>query len=253
MPESILTVHNLTKSYRGRKVVDHVSMIIDRGDIYGFVGINGAGKTTFMKILCGLVKPAEGNICLFGETGEKNLEKARRKIGALIEHPALYTSMNAMANLEIQGRYLNIDSGGNLKVKLKELLKLVGLEDVGNKKVGAYSMGMKQRLGLAVALIGEPDFLILDEPYVGLDPVGVMELRNLLKRLNQEKNLTIFFSSHNLDQMTQLATRYGFLHNGKLMKELSAQSLTQECEQGKLTLEDYFTSMVAEWKEGMLR
>lgn len=250
MSENILTVRNLTKSYQDKKVVDHVSMTINRGDIYGFVGVNGAGKTTFMKMLCGLVKPTEGSICLFGETGEKNLEKARRKVGALIEHPALYTNMPAMANLEIQRRYLDVELGGNSKEKLKELLELVGLEDVGNKRVGAFSMGMKQRLGLAVALIGEPDFLILDEPYVGLDPVGVMELRELLTKLNQEKNLTIFFSSHNLDQMTQLATRYGFLHNGKLMKELSAKELEQECEQGKLTLENYFTSMVAAWKKG---
>lgn len=241
MAEAILVTRDLTKQFQGEYAVNRVSMTVNRGDIYGFIGINGAGKTTFMRMLCGLVRPMEGSIELFGET--EKLQHARKKLGALIEHPAIYTNMSAMENLEIQRRYLNIDFGEDSKKKMEELLQLVGLENVGKKKTGKFSLGMKQRLGLALALIGNPECIILDEPSIGLDPIGVVELREFLVKLNRERNLTIFFSSHNLSEMSRLATRYGFLHRGKLVKELTAQELEREC--NGADLESYFVDLIA--------
>lgn len=246
----ILKTEGLTKKYMDAYAVDHVDMEINQGDIYGFIGINGAGKTTFMRMVCGLVKPNGGSMALFGASGGKELRAARKKIGALIEHPAFYPTMTALENLEVQRRYLDMDLGKERKKAMRELLELVGLEDTGRKKVGAFSLGMKQRMGLAIALIGNPQFLILDEPTIGLDPVGVVELRELLLKLNRERNITIFFSSHNLSEMERLATRYGFLHKGKLVKELTAEKLEEECRMKEMDLEKYFMDLVVRFKVG---
>lgn len=241
--EDILTTENLTKKYHKDLAVDRVSLSIKRGDIYGFIGENGAGKTTFMRMICGLARPSEGELELYGVSGKKELQKARKNLGALIENPAVYPNMTAMENLEVQRRYLGIGRRDSEKM-LWELLELVGLADAGKKKARDFSLGMKQRLGLAIALTGTPGFLVLDEPTIGLDPVGKAELRNLLLKLNQEKGLTIFFSSHDLSEMQRLATRYGFLHRGRLVKELSAQELEQECSVQGIDVEQYFLNLI---------
>ena len=251
MPEIILKTEGLTKMYRGACAVDHVATEIYRGDIYGFIGVNGAGKTTFMKMVCGLTAPGEGSMALFGASCGKPLRMARRKIGALIEHPAFYPNMTALENLEVQRRYLDMEPGKNHRQAMQELLEQVGLADTGRKRAGAFSLGMKQRLGLAIALIGNPELLILDEPTIGLDPVGVVELRALLVQLNRERNLTIFFSSHNLSEMERLATRYGFLHRGKLVRELTARQLEEDCQSRGIDLEGYFLNLLTEGKTGV--
>lgn len=248
MSDIVLKTEELTKKYLGAYAVDHVAMEVNRGDIYGFIGVNGAGKTTFMRMACGLVKPTKGSMELFGASQGKDLRMARKKMGALIEHPAYYPTMTAMENLEVQRRYLDMDLGKDRKKAMQELLELVGLENTGKKRAGAFSLGMKQRLGLAIALIGNPELLILDEPTIGLDPVGVVELRELLVKLNREKNITIFFSSHNLSEMERLATRYGFLHKGKLVKEITAEKLEEECKARELDLEKYFMDLVVRFK-----
>lgn len=248
MPDIVLKTEGLTKKYMESLAADHVTMEVNRGDIYGFIGVNGAGKTTFMRMVCGLVTPGEGSLTLFGSSGRKELRKARKKIGALIEHPAFYPNMTAMENLEVQRRYLDMDWGKDRKKIMQELLELVGLEDTGHKRAGAFSLGMKQRLGLAIALVGNPELLILDEPTIGLDPVGVVELRELLTKLNREKNITVFFSSHNLSEMERLATRYGFLHKGKLVKEITAEKLEEECRLREMDLEKYFMDLVVRFR-----
>lgn len=248
MGDAVLVARNLTKIYLRVPAVDHVSMTVNRGDIYGFIGANGAGKTTFMRMICGLVKPAGGEIELFGVKGTKALQEARKKMGALIEHPAIYPNMSAMENLEIQRRYLGMNRENASKETLRDLLELVGLGDAGLKRAGQFSLGMKQRLGLAIALIGNPEFIILDEPTIGLDPVGVVELRSLLQQLNRERNMTIFFSSHNLSEMERLATRYGFMHKGKLVKEITAEQLEQECAGRGVDLERYFLDLIARFR-----
>lgn len=251
MPTIVLKTEGLTKSFRGACAVDHVAMEIHRGDIYGFIGVNGAGKTTFMKMVCGLTAPGEGSIALFGASDGKPLRMARRKIGALIEHPAFYPNMTALENLEIQRRYLHMNLGTDRRRVMTELLEQVGLADTGHKRAGAFSLGMKQRLGLAIALIGNPELLILDEPTIGLDPVGVVELRELLVQLNRKRNLTIFFSSHNLSEMERLATRYGFLHEGRLVREVTVQEMEADCLARGIDLEKYFLDLLTEGKGGM--
>lgn len=243
MGEAVIRTNNLTKEYRNNKVVNKVSVTINKGEIYGFIGVNGAGKTTFMRMLCGLVKPTEGGIELLGRTGGE-LSLARRKMGALIENPALYPNMTAQENLIVQAKYLNIPINEGCRQRIEELLDIVGLKNVNGKKATEFSLGMKQRLGLAIALIGEPEVIILDEPTNGLDPVGVVELRQLLLKLNAERNLTILFSSHNLSEMTQLATRYGFIHNGILIKEVDAQKLSEDFEKSGNNLESYFLNLL---------
>lgn len=245
MQNTILTTKDLTKQFKETRAVNGVSMEIHRGDIYGFIGVNGAGKTTFMRMICGLFRPTEGNYSLFGADTEDEIQKARKRMGALIEHPAISPNMSAMENLEVQRRYLSVAPESCTRESMQELLELVGLGTVGKKRAGKFSMGMKQRLGLAIALIGNPEFLILDEPSVGLDPIGVVELRTLLLKLNKERNLTILFSSHNLSEMSLLATRYGFLHKGTLIKELTAQQLEQDCRDKNQNLEGYFMNLLA--------
>lgn len=251
--EMILETKNLEKRYRSVCAVDNVSLSIQRGDIFGFVGANGAGKTTFMRMVCGLVRPTGGEMKLFGASSEKELQQKRRKMGALIEHPAIYTNLSAYQNLDIQRRYLDMDSGKDrkdVKKTLTELLDLVGLADVGDRKAGKFSLGMRQRLGIAIALVGQPEFLILDEPTIGLDPIGVMELRELVHRLNREREITILFSSHNLAELAQIATRYGFLHKGKLLEVVSAEEVGQICRDRGINLETYFVELLLKAQGG---
>lgn len=249
MSEDILVTRDLTKKYHKASVVDHVSMSVKRRDIYGFIGENGAGKTTFMRMVCGLAKPTSGELELYGVTGEKNLQKARKKMGVLIENPAVHPNMSAMEHLQVQRRYLGL-SAKEFEHTAEALLELVGLADTGKKKTKEFSLGMKQRLGLAIALTGNPGFLILDEPTIGLDPAGKAELRSLLWKLNQEKGLTVFFSSHDLSEMQRLATRYGFLHRGKLIKELTAEELEQECSSRRIDVEQYSVDLILQLGKG---
>lgn len=242
--EEILKSVNLTKQYRGVCAVNHVSLSIHRGDIFGFVGANGAGKTTFMRMVCGLIQPTDGHLELFGVTSPRELQEKRRKMGALIEHPAVYANMTALQNLDVQRRYLEMDFGKNPRQALSELLDLVGLGEAKDRKAGKFSLGMRQRLGLAMALVGNPDFIILDEPTIGLDPLGVMELRELLLRLNRERNLTILFSSHNLAEMAHIATRYCFLDHGRLLELVTAQEVRQSCADRGIDLETYFVELL---------
>ena len=244
--EAILKTVDLTKQYRGVCAVDHVSLSIRKGDIFGFVGANGAGKTTFMRMVCGLIHPTAGHLELFGVSSEKELQEKRKKMGALIEHPAVYTNMTALQNLDVQRRYLEMDFGRHPEKTLLELLDLVGLADVKDRKAGKFSLGMRQRLGLAMALVGNPEFVILDEPTIGLDPLGVIELRELVLKLNRERGLTILFSSHNLAEMAHIATRYGFLDRGKLLKEITAKEVRQICEDKRIELETYFVELLME-------
>ena len=221
--ENILKTVDITKKFSKKVAVSAVNMNIKKGDIYGFIGRNGAGKTTLIKMLVGLSQPTSGSIELFDS---KNLNKARRKIGTVIEAPAFIPHLSARQNMLIQWTLL----GSKDKSIIDETLKLVGLDNVGNKKVKKFSLGMKQRLGIAMTLMGEPEFLILDEPTNGLDPEGIIEIRQMLKKLNQEKGLTILISSHILGELSKLATRYGIINDGVPIDEFTEQELTERCQ-----------------------
>lgn len=225
MREIILTTKQLTKRYHHTNVVNHVNLEIRQGDIYGLVGKNGAGKTTLLRLLTGQAFATDGSILLFGENSEEALNKGRKRIGAIIEAPSFYSYMSAEQNLE----YYRMQRGIPGKHCVSEALEEVGLTDTGNKKYKSFSLGMKQRLGLALALMNKPEILMLDEPINGLDPFGIVEIRNLLIRLNQEKNITILISSHILSELSNLVTSYGFIENGALIKQLTAEELSKEC------------------------
>lgn len=220
----LISTNCLTKKYGKHKAADNVSLHIKRGDIYGLIGRNGAGKTTILKMIGGLAKPTSGEISIFGKTGKESLPYMSR-IGSLIEQPGLYMNMSAAENLKIKC----IAVGVKDKDYINNLLETVGLGDVGNKKVKNFSLGMKQRLGIALALVGEPDLLILDEPINGLDPQGIVEMREIISRLNQEKNITIIISSHILEELSKIATTYGIIHNGNLLEETSREELMAKC------------------------
>lgn len=231
MSEIIFAAKNLEKQYwkfrtlKKHHALDGFDMEIRRGDIYGFVGENGAGKTTLMRILTGRSRQNGGDITLFGKTEEKEVVRQRGRIGALIESPALYPGMTARDNLEILRRQRGIDD----PQCILESLKTVGLSEAADKRVKDFSMGMKQRLGLAMALMGNREFLVLDEPVNGLDPEGILALRELLKKLNREREITILISSHLLGELNQLATCYGFIHQGKMVEQISAERLREKC------------------------
>ncbi len=225
MKEYILKTYNISKKYKKNLVVDNVSISVKRGDIYGFIGQNGAGKTTLMKMITGLVNPSEGYIEIFKEVEKNKINKERKRLGALIETPALYLDMSASENLEV----LRIQKGIPGSSCVNEKLKMVGLENTGKKKVKQFSLGMKQKLGIAMALLSDPEILILDEPVNGLDPKGIVEIRDLLKKLNKEKNMTIIISSHLLSELNQVATCYGIINNGKLIEEISQKELYDKC------------------------
>lgn len=194
--------------------------------IYGFVGRNGAGKTTLIRLVCGLQEPTSGSFTLYGiKNIDKNIVKSRRRMGAVVETPSIYLDMTAEENLRQQYRVLGLPSFD----AIPELLKLVGLHNTGKKRAKNFSLGMKQRLGIAIALAGDPDFLILDEPTNGLDPQGIIEMRELILRLNRERQMTVLISSHILDELSRLATHYGIIDGGKMVKELSAEELENAC------------------------
>lgn len=222
----VLEAKTLTKKYKNFKALDELTMKIPQGAIYGLVGKNGAGKTTLIRIICGLQNPTSGEYILYGKkSNSKGITRARRRIGAVVETPSIYLDMTARENLKQQFSVLGIPSFDGID----DLLKLVGLENTGKKKAKHFSLGMKQRLGIAVALAGDPDFLVLDEPINGLDPQGIVEIRELILKLNREFNITVLISSHILDELSKLATHYGFVDSGRVVKEISAKELENSC------------------------
>ncbi|MBP1537463.1 MAG: ATP-binding cassette domain-containing protein [Ruminococcus sp.] len=224
--EYVLKTNGLCKQYKSFKALNGLTMNVPRGSIYGFVGRNGAGKTTLIRIICGLQLATRGSFELYGQQsfGGK-INTARRRVGAVVETPSIFPDMTAQENLKHQFRVIGVPSFD----KVGELLELVGLADTGKKKAKNFSLGMRQRLGIAIALCGDPDFLILDEPINGLDPQGIIEVRELILKLNREKNITVLISSHILDELSKLATHYGFIDKGTLVREMSAQELNDAC------------------------
>lgn len=227
MKKVVLKTYNITKKYGEQLAVDNVNMTIKKGDIYEFIGQNGAGKTTLIRLITGLIHKSGGEIELLGANEENELNKARTMVGSLIETPSFYTNMTARENLEVSRLVRNIPG----KKCIDEVLELVGLKDVEKKKVKNFSLGMRQRLGIANALMGNPKLLILDEPINGLDPMGIVEIRELLKKINKEKDMTILISSHILSELSELATTYGIISNGKLIEEITAKQLSEKCRQ----------------------
>lgn len=227
MNEIILKTYNVTKKYGEQVAVNNVNMTIKKGDIYGFIGQNGAGKTTLIRMITGLAHKTSGEIELFGSSSEEQLIRGREFVGSLIESPAFYKNMTARENLEVSRLVRNIPN----KKSIDEVLELVGLKDTGKKKVKDFSLGMKQRLGIANALLGNPKLLILDEPINGLDPMGIIEIRELLKKINKEKGITILISSHILGELSEVATTYGIISGGKLIEEISSEALAEKCRQ----------------------
>ncbi|WLD93789.1 ABC transporter ATP-binding protein [Alkalihalobacillus sp. AL-G] len=227
MNEYVLKTNHLSKKYQNKMALDKVDLSIKKGSIYGFIGQNGAGKSTLIRLIFGLAYPTTGTFELFGKNNEREMIEARKRIGTIIEGPALYPHMTAFENLEAHRLLKGIPG----KECIGKTLTLVGLKDTGKKKAKNFSLGMKQRLGLAIALLGDPEFLILDEPINGLDPMGVVEIRELLKKLNQEYGITILISSHILSELHLLATHYGIIHEGELLEQLSAKELNEKCQQ----------------------
>lgn len=222
--EYILKTEAIVKKYRKFTALDGLSMNVPKGSIYGFVGRNGAGKTTLIRLICGLQSPTSGSFEMFGvKNTDKKILEQRRRVGAVVETPSIYLGMTAEENLKMQYLTLGLpDYKG-----IPELLELVGLSDTGKKTARNFSLGMKQRLGIAVALCGSPDMLILDEPINGLDPQGIIEIRELILKLNRERDITVLISSHILDELSKLATHYGFIDKGRIVREMSAEELEQ--------------------------
>lgn len=225
MNETIFRAKGITKKYRKNTALKNVSMEIKQGQIYGFIGQNGAGKTSMIRILTGLAQPTSGEIELFGSSNASVLARQRHRIGCIIESPVLFPDMTARQNLEV----LRIQRGIPGRDCVTEALHLVGLTDTGAKQAKNFSLGMRQRLALAMAMLGEPEFLVLDEPTNGLDPTGIIEIRKLLMRLNRERAITILISSHLLSEIHLLATHYGFIHRGELIEQISAKDLDIKC------------------------
>ena len=220
----VVETYGLMKTFGGKTAVDHFDMHVNQGDIYGFVGRNGAGKTTVMRMLSGLAEPSGGEVRVFG-TSPREAGTSRR-IGVLIEAPGLYGSLSAYDNLMLKALALGLVDP---KAKVRDLLGFTGLGAVGKKKTKHFSMGMKQRLGLALALLGDPDLLLLDEPLNGLDPEGAREIRQLIMQLNDQRGITVVISSHVLEQLGKMATRYGVIREGHMVREVTAAEVDQEC------------------------
>lgn len=225
MNNVVLETKDLSKRYKSQTALSHVNLCLKRGRIYGLIGKNGAGKTTLMRMIAGLGFPTEGSIELFGKDNRNELEEAGKRIGSLIEAPGMVVGMSAKENMHLQCLMKGLP---NYEVE-DELLELVGLKDVGKKKVRNFSLGMKQRLGIAIALIGNPELLMLDEPINGLDPSGVIEIRNLLKNLSKNESKTILISSHNLPELYQVATDYIIIHEGEVREVLTHEELDERC------------------------
>ena len=222
----ILTANALSKHYGHFKALDGCTMHVPKGAIYGFVGKNGAGKTTLIRLICGLQEPTAGTYQLYGiGNDDEDIKKSRRRMGAVVEMPSIYLDMTAEDNLKEQYQILGLPSFAGIP----ELLELVGLDRTGKKKAKNFSLGMRQRLGIAIALAGDPDFLVLDEPANGLDPQGLIEMRELIIELNRKRQITVLISSHILDELSRLATHYGFIDNGRMVKEISAGELESAC------------------------
>jgi ABC-2 type transport system ATP-binding protein len=222
----VLKTNALCKQYKDFKALSGVTMSVPKGSIYGFVGRNGAGKTTLIRLICGMQFPTDGEFEIYGvKNTDTAISDSRKRIGAVVETPSLFPEMTAQDNLKYQYRLLGLPSFEGIT----ELLKLVGLENTGKKKAKDFSLGMRQRLGIAVALCGNPDFLILDEPINGLDPQGIIEIRELILKLNRERNITVLISSHILDELARLATHYGFIDKGSIVREMSAEELDSAC------------------------
>ena len=234
--EYILKTNNLVKKYKDFTAVNCLNMNVPKGSIYGFVGKNGAGKTTLIRLICGLQKPTGGDYELYGiKNTDPSISKARRRMGAVVETPSIYLDMTAKDNLKHQYDILGIPSYDDID----ELLCFVGLENTGDKKAGNFSLGMRQRLGIAVALCGDPDLLVLDEPINGLDPQGIIDIREMILRLNRERKITVIISSHILDELSKLATHYGFIDKGSIVREMSAEELATACRKCiRLTVSD---------------
>lgn len=221
----ILETNNLEKRYKDFKALNHANIHIEKGSIYGLIGKNGAGKTTLIRIICGLQEPTNGKYSIYGiDNSNGDITNARKRMGAIIETPSIYGEMTAKDNLIEQYKLVGMPSLDGID----EILKLVGLSNTGKKKAKNFSLGMKQRLGIAIALANNPDFLILDEPINGLDPQGIIEIRELILKLNKEKKITVLISSHYLDELSKIATHYGFLDNGAIIKEISSEKLIKE-------------------------
>ncbi|MDF2674080.1 MAG: ABC-type multidrug transport system [Clostridiales bacterium] len=225
MNEIVLRTNGLSKKYHNTLAVNSVDMAIKQGEIYGLVGKNGAGKTTLIRMICGLTMPASGEIELFNEASIEGLNKSRMRTGCIIETPSFFPYLSAEKNLE----YYRIQRGIVEENCVEDVLKIVNLEDTGKKKFKNFSLGMKQRLGLALAIMASPDLLVLDEPINGLDPTGIVEFRDILLKLNREKNTTIIISSHILSELSQLATTYGFIDKGQFVEQISAKELNEKC------------------------
>ena len=226
--EYILQTKNVSKRYKSKWVLRDVNMNIQRGDVYGFVGENGSGKTTIIRLITGLIFPNKGSFELFGKSNTSpEILEARAKIGAIVESPSIYLNMSARENLKMQCEILGIDD----EQKIKDTLLEVGLFDLYNdpRKAGDFSLGMRQRLGIAMALLGNVELLILDEPMNGLDPAGIVEVRELILRLNREKGITFLISSHILTELSLVASRYGIISHGNMIKEISSEELKNEC------------------------
>lgn len=224
--EYVLQTNDLTKCYKNFQALKGLTMNVPKGAIYGFVGRNGAGKTTLIRLICGLQEPTSGEFRLYGISGSsREIVRARRRMGAVVETPSIYLEMTAEQNLRQQALVLGLPSFDGIPA----LLELVGLGDTGRKKAKNFSLGMKQRLGIAVALVGDPDLLVLDEPTNGLDPQGIVEMRELILKLNRERQITVLISSHILDELSRLATHYGMIDGGRMVKELSAAELEAAC------------------------
>lgn len=222
----VLETKNLSKSYGHSHALSGVDMHVPKNSVYGLVGRNGAGKTTLMRVVTGIQRESGGSYSLFGvDNKDKKIVKERKRVGSMIESPSIFLDISAEENLKMQYRILGLPSFSDIP----EILKIVGLEDTGKKKAASFSFGMKQRLGIAMAIAGSPDLLILDEPINGLDPEAIVEMRELIIRLNKEMHMTIVVSSHILDELSRVATYYGFLDSGRMVKEISREEMDKEC------------------------
>lgn len=243
--EYVLKTDGLKKCYGRFRALDALSMGVPKGSVYGFVGKNGAGKTTLIRVICGLQRPTSGSYALFGRQDPER-DVPRHRMGAVVESPAVYPDMTAEENLRQQCRVLGVPSFD----RVGELLELVGLSDAGHKRARGFSLGMRQRLGIAVALCGRPDFLVLDEPANGLDPQGIIEIRELILKLNRERGVTVLISSHILDELARVATHYGFIDRGRMVRELSAGDLMRETRR-RLTVTVSDTAALARALDGL--
>ncbi len=225
MNETVIRTKNISKKYGKFAAVTDLSIQVERGDIYALVGQNGAGKTTLLKMICGLTPPSGGELELLGQSSSQQLGVARSHMGTMIETPGFFPYLSAKENLE----YYRIQRGSKDRESVDEALRFVGLDNTGNKKFKNFSLGMKQRLGLALAVLDDPDILILDEPINGLDPMGIKEFRDIILKLNKERQTTVLISSHILGELSQIATTYGFINKGRLIEHISAAELKEKC------------------------